>query len=170
MSVSKFKNPDTNIRYTKSLFLEESYTDRSNVLYTLKDNDHDGYVSLYRKYLEEADLTELSFARKYFDGWEHWQMVCNATWFKPFISRWREELELQIRSEALKRLIETSKDSESRNSYDATKFLLQGGWRPAKGKDPVGRPSKDAIRQKAEELFQDQKSVNDDYLRIKGIN
>jgi hypothetical protein len=152
------------------LFLEESYEDRSNVLYTLKDNDYDGYISLYRKYLEEADLTEIQFARKYFDGWEHWQMVANASWFKPYISRWREELELEVRSNALRSIVETAKDSSSRNAYEANKFLLQGHWKPGKGKSDVGRPSKDAIKAKAEELFNNQTETSQDLLRLKELN
>src|SRR5574343_871757 len=166
-----FRQPVSNARFTKSLFLEESYTDRTYVLYTLKDTDHEGYISLYRKYLEEEDPTEIVFARKYFDGWEHWTMVAESTWFKPYIARWREELELQIRAKALRSLLETSRDTSSKYHYEANKFLLQGLYKPAKGgsKDKVGRPSKEAIQRKAEELFQADRASEEDLLRLKGL-
>lgn len=163
--MSKFRNPVNNARYTKSLFLEESYDDRSTVLYTLKDSDHDGYPSLYRKYLEMGDLTEIEFARAYFEGWEHWQMVCSGPWFKPFIARWRQELELTTRAKALQEVQRVAADSSHKSSYEANKYLLSGNWKGGdKGK--VGRPSKDEIKRQAQELFLSKNETEDDYKRM----
>ena len=161
---NKFRSPINNSRYTKGLFLEESYEDRSTVLYTLKDVDHDGYPSLYRKYLEMADLTEIEFARAYFDGWEHWQMVCAAPWFKPFITRWRKELELTLRARALNAVKAVADNPDHKSSYDANKYLLSGNWKTEK--DKVGRPSKDEIKRQANELFISQNDTQADLTRI----
>lgn len=161
-----FRNPVNNSRYTKALFLEESYDDRSTVLYTLKDVDHDGYPSLYRKYLEMGDLTEITFARQYFDGWEHWQMVCDSAWFKPFITRWRRELELQIRSRALSEVLAVARNPEHKSSYEANKWLLGGYWRDPADKAPQGRPSKEEIKRQANELFLSKNDTTEDLKRI----
>lgn len=165
MPDSKFRS-STNQRLTKSLFLEESYMDQSSVLYTLKDQDHNGFPSLYRLYMEMSDPTELEFARAYFDGWEHWLMIANASWFKPYIAKWREELDVQIRANALKSIRNVASDGFHKQSYEANKFLLLGGWKPQQGKDKVGRPSKEAIKSEAERLFENEKSINEDYKRI----
>jgi hypothetical protein len=163
---NRFKSSN-GVRYTKGLFLEESYEDRSSVLYTLKNEDHEGYASLYRRYMDFRDPTEVKFANAYFDGWEHWQMICNSSWFKPYIKRWREELELHIRAEALSNILATSKDTDSKFFYEANKFILSGNWKPKPDKDAVGRPSKESIREKAEELFMSAQQTDEDYKRLK---
>lgn len=161
-----------NQRLTKSLFFEES-EDKSLVVYTLKDSDHTVgdvvYPSLYRLYMESDDLTEYSFAVAHLDGWEHWQMLCNCTWFKPFHERWKKELEVRTLSKSLARL-RAEAASSSKNSYLANKFLVERGWLPKEEKSPVGRPTKDRIKQEADALFHSQKQINDDLERLKDLN
>ena len=154
---------------TKSLFLEESYEDRSCVIYTLKDKDHDGYESLYVLYMAANDPTEMKFARECFEGWEHWQMVANATWFKPFINRWRDELELRIRSKALANILEEASDRYSKVRYEANKYLLSSAWKPARDKDSVGRPSKEKIKEEAQKLFEIDQSILLDLERLNTV-
>ena len=162
--MSKFRSPVTNARYTRGLFLEESYEDQSAVLYSLRDNDHARFPSLYRKYLEMGDLTEINFARTYFEGWEHWQMICSCNWMKPYISRWRHELELQLKAKALTEIIAVANDPDHKSQYEANKFLLNGSWRDKTQK--VGRPSKEEIKRQANELFEDKFNTTDDLARI----
>lgn len=161
-----FREPSTNVRLTKSLFLEESYKDKTYVIYTLKDTDHNGYISLYRRYMDMADPYEINFANQYFDGWEHWQMVANATWFKPYISRWRKELNLQMKAEALARIREIAKDEGNKAAFAANKMLLEGAWESKEDKKTVGRPSKEAIREAANELFSAEQSYKEDLERL----
>jgi hypothetical protein len=160
-----FRSPVSNARLTQSLFLEQSYTDRSSVLYTLKDHDHEGYKSLYRLYLACNDPTEISFANTYFDGWEHWTRICELDWFKPYVTRWRNELELQIRSKALANILYVAKDEKHKSSYEANKFLLSGGWK-VKEEAKVGRPTKQKIREEAEAMFAQSQEAQDDFKRI----
>jgi hypothetical protein len=157
----KFRAANGN-RLLSSLFYEEAGEDKSHVLYTLKDYDHNGYPSLYRLYMEEGDIFEYSFANKYFEGWDHWQLVSNAGWFRPYITRWRHELELRIRSEALERLIEDAR-SGSRTSASSNRFLLEKGW---VDKNSKGRPSKEQIKAEAARLAQSREQVEADLLRI----
>lgn len=166
MEKNRFRDPRSNQRYTKSLFLEESYLDKSNVLYTLKDEDHLGYISLYKRYMEMADPYEIHFAEAYFDGWEHWQMVCSAAWFKPYITRWRKELNLKLRAEALAVIKEVANDPKHRGRLAAAKILLDGGWQDKEDTKAVGRPSKESIRKEADNLFNIEKEHKLDLQRI----
>ena len=156
---------------TKGLFFETNGSeDKTGVLYTLKDKDHEYegnlYKSLYLLYMEESDLTEFQFANKFLDGWSHWQMIVNATWFKEYIDRWRWELELKVKAEALKRLQNEAKES-SRNAYNANRFLVEGGWIPrGQAKDPVGRPTQERIKREAERINQLERDILDDHSRI----
>jgi hypothetical protein len=131
---------------TKALFLETSYGETEYHLYTLKDQDDQdrGLKSLYLLYMAEEDLTEYDFAQKHLGGWEHWQELAQAPWFKRYLNRWRRELELKIKATALKGIINIS-NAGGKESLSALKFLVEKGWieRP-EGKR--GRPTKEEIK------------------------
>jgi hypothetical protein len=145
------------------LFLELS-KNKDKALYTLKDFDYEGKRSLYLLYMAKADPTEYAFATEYFDGIEHWNTLCRRQWFSPHILRWREELDLKIKSEALRRLISDAK-SGSKSSHQANRFLLEKGWVPKDGK---GRPSKDQVQRAAKAIAEEDKTTKEDYLRVIG--
>ena len=161
---SPFRN-SVGQRYLKGLFYEELGIDKSSALYTLKDQDHKGFVSLYRLYMECGDLTEYRFAMKYLDGWEHWEMLSSSEWFSQYISRWRRELELRIRSEALATIISVARATEAPNSYYANKYLLEGSWKPA-GEKRAGRPTKVAIQQEAHRIASKAQQEASDLERV----
>lgn len=123
---------------TQSLFLEIGYSDYA--VYTLKEQDYEYrgkvYPSLKRLYLEEEDPTEYAFAEKHLLGWQHWKRLCENKQIMKHIEEWREELELKIRSQAI-RDMQNLCASESGN-YSAAKFLADRGWE----KRAAGRPSK----------------------------
>lgn len=163
---SKFRIPHNNSRLTKGLFWELVGADKTGVLYTLKDQDHEGYPSLYRLYMETDDPTEWDFAQKYMDGWEHWEMVSGSSWFQEHITRWRKELDLRMRSRALARIKAESKTG-SKEALAASRYLLEKGWIP-KDERTRGRPSKDEIKRRAEEEFKQLTKIDDDLERIRG--
>lgn len=122
---------------TQSLFLEIGY-DTDFAVYTFKEKDHEYkgkvYPSIKRLYLEHEDPPEYDFATTYFYSWNHWQRLCGNKIILKEISEWREELELKLRSQAIKDII----DNSAEGSYQASKWLADRGW----DKQAVGRPSK----------------------------
>jgi len=140
---------------TQSLFLEIGYTDYA--VYTLKEYDYPykgkHYPSLKKLYLAEEDPTEYAFAEKHLLGWQHWKRLCENKVLSKHIEEWREELELKIRSQAVRDMMNMCA-SESGN-YSAAKFLADRGWE----KRAAGRPSKAEkdkhlrIEEKIEEEF-----------------
>lgn len=167
-AVSKFTN-DVGARLTKGLFFEMTLADKSSVLYTLKSQDHRGFPSLYRLYMEEMDPTEYRFAVRHLESWDHWKQLTACTWFKPHVEGWREELSLKLASEALTRIMQEAQ-SERKESFAANKYLLEKGWTPKSSSSPVGRPSKEAIKQAARRMVEDNSRLTDDWNRIKGIH
>ena len=124
--------------YTQGLFLELGYN--KSAIFTLDNEDktYKGklYPSLKKLYLDEEDVTEFIFARKYLLGWEHWQrMVANKAIFHH-IDKWRYELTLQLRAAGIRSIIELTADDKS---FQAAKWLAEEGWSPKKR----GRPNKD---------------------------
>ena len=163
-----FKNSNGNM-LLKSLF-HETKAHGLKGIYTLKDKDHEFeghvYPSLYKLYMATEDLTEYEFACKYLDSWEQWVKLCETTWFKEYINRWRTELELKLKAQALRRLMEEARDG-GKNSYNANKFIVERGWVPKETEvSRRGRPSKQEIsRRAAEEVFSD-RQIEEDIKRL----
>lgn len=153
-------------RLTRKLFLEEAQGDNTYTLYTLKSEDKEGYPSLHRLYLEERDPTEYHFSMKYLDGPDHLVQLEKMHWFKPYISRWRLELDSKLRAEALSNIINVANDKTHKSSYEANKYLLSNGWKTKEEKTKVGRTSKEEIKRQAEELFSIDKETRDEYNRV----
>lgn len=154
------------IRYLKALFYETTGAEKDTVMYTLKDQDYLEYPSLYRLYMELEDWTEFTFASTYLDSWEHWEMLCQCNWFKPYILRWRKELELKIKARLLSVLVQDSSDTTSKTCTSSAKYLLDQGWAKEKNPQKRGRPSKDEIASEAHRLASTENRLTDDYNRI----
>ncbi len=139
-----FRNPNGGRRYLQGLFFETSL-DKETVLYTMKEQDHLGYPSLKRLYLESLDPTEYTFACSHLENWSHWVELTETSWFKPTVDEWRRELEVLLRSHSLKAILAIAEDNTNTNHYYANKYLLDGHWKPA-GSVKRGRPSKDEVK------------------------
>ena len=160
----KFKNAN-GLYYTKALFLEQAHTnqDRDLILYTLHDEDYKGYPSFYRLYMEVSDPTEYQFATQYLDGWGHWEDLCLCPWFKTYIERWRRELEVRIRSQALSRISSAASSSDNKSRIPANKYLLSGEWLP---KGRAGRPTKEMVQKETKRLAEVSRQIDEDLLRV----
>jgi len=130
---------------TQGLFLEVGYGEAA--VYTLKEQDHElngkRYLSLKRLYLETADPTEYEFATTYLLGWKHWLRLCENKALRAHIDEWRDELEIKLRSKAIKYILDSS--SGPMANVQASKWVADRGW-AVRG---AGRPSKaDVEREK----------------------
>ncbi len=163
---SKFRRSGTLV--TRGLFLENYTADRDNVIYTLKREDVGDYRSLYQLYLKEEDLVEYDFALKYFESWEHWQMVANASWMKEHIQKWREELMIKLKAMAVKEMIREA-TLGGKNAFQALKWVIDKGWIERAAGPGRGRPSKEQIKQAAIEAAFSDNQLQEDIKRL-GIN
>lgn len=159
-----FKNVN-GVWFLKELFYETALN-RDNAIYTTKDQDHlvgdKLYLSLYRLYMEENDPTEYLFSQNHLGGWAHWTQLSNSSFFIPFVTRWREELELRFRAEALRNIQKMSK-SAGREAFQASKYLVDANYLK---KSTKGRPSKQQIAEAATQMAEDEKRLKDDFDRL----
>jgi hypothetical protein len=159
----------------KALFYEMVPGQPETCVYTLKDEDHVvgdiTYPSLYRLYMEMEDIVEWEFAHKYLSGWAHWETLCESPFFKPYIKRWRKELELMLKTRFLKD-IELESKSSSKNAYYASKYLVEYLDKMYQENNPRGRPSKKEIAKELDKQVQSHTDIKDDWERIttKSIN
>lgn len=165
MPVSKYTNAMGN-PLLRELFYEMTMADKSQVLYTLKREDHEGYPSLYQLYMASvlADPMEYHFATTYLDGWSHWERLQESTWFKPYLEKWRREADVRQKAISLKQVLTVAK-SGSRESLAASKYLLEKGWvpKPLNGK---GRPSKEEVHAELQRQAEEDKSLQSDAERL----
>lgn len=151
-----------------ALFYEQSMSDKSQVVYTLKDRDHLGYPSLYRLYMETDDPTEYTFATAHLDGWAHWERLTECAWFKPYVASWRRELEVRFRARSLLNIRAVANDTSSKESYQANKFLVGQGWKEGGPQRRAGQPSKEEIKSAAHRIAQTEFQLSEDLERIQG--
>lgn len=163
--LNKFRSSNGQ-RLTNALFYELNKRNPEQVLYSLKRYDN-RFPSLYLKYMELEDQTEYLMATTYFEDYEHWTMLCESYFFKPYIIKWRHELDLKIRSQALAVIREEARDPDSKNRFTANKILIDRSWEnkaPAEVK--AGRPSKLDIANRVDEIIKNESSLEEDLRRI----
>lgn len=131
-SLSQLKGVNGKAR-TISLFYELSYADPSDALFTLKEQDIEAhgkhYLSLQALYLSMVpnDPTEYEFSQVVFGSWDIWQNISKCPGVKVYVERWRREVEVKVKSEAIKAIAEEMKTG-GRSSFSAAKLLLDKGW------------------------------------------
>lgn len=169
-----FKNAQ-GVYFTKALFYETSVDpEKTFVSYTLKQEDHHlGYPSLRRLYLETEDPTEYVFAQTHLGGYDHWKKFKDTEWFQEYITEWREELELRLKSKAYKAIMSEANDNLSKNKLAANKYIIETVRRIQQNKDlgertenPRGRPSASEVSAEAIRLAQEQSELEKDAERI----
>jgi len=155
---------------TKSLFWELS-PDKTYCKYSLKKYDYTPqgsditYPSLYRLYMEMEDLLEFEFANRYFDSYEHWELISKLSYMKEDVAQWRKEVELKVRARALRELRDLSITTEdSKVKVDLNKYLLNRGW--IDKTNTKGRPSKEEIKKELERVTAVEKELQEDFERI----
>ncbi len=119
---------------TQSLFLEFNYSEYAVFTFNDEDKQYKGntYPSLKKLFLECADPTEYKFATTHLLGWSHWQRLNENKALREHFDKWREELEVMLRSEALQDILQMT------DNFQARKWLADRGWE----KRGPGRPSK----------------------------
>lgn len=163
MDRPNFKNKN-GVYLIKELFYETA-TNKDNVLFTLKTEEYNGYPSLYRLYLEADDVTEYRFATEHLGGWEHWEIMAESPFLKPYVIKWRRELEIKQKSEALAKIVSTSKSS-TKEAFQAAKYVADNWNGPSPKR---GRPSKDEIKMRTNEILSDKRRVEEDFARLTAL-
>ena len=153
----------------RMLFWETAGTEgreQYDVLYTLKEEDFTDpdtgkfYKSARKMYIEIQDPTEYDFAMQLLGSWSHWKALCKVSWFKEHLNEWREELEIKLRSKAIKAMVSTAIHEGSKGTT-AAKYVASKGW-----EDNRGRPSKASVDKQARIQNRIHDEVDEDIERM----
>lgn len=147
----QLRTPQGKLR-TKSLFWELSYFEPQNVIFTLREDDLEKngktYTSIRKLYLSYCvtDPTEYTFAWAVFGSWDTWQQLSRSNYIKKEVDVWRREVEVKIKSEAIRSIANEMRDG-GRSSFGAAKLLLERGWLD----DKSASKAKEKLKAKEEE-------------------
>ena len=135
------------VMYTKGLFYEVS-TDPTTVIFTLKNDDHKGYRSLRKLYLEYCvdDPTEYNFAIAVFGDVAYWNKLKRSPILADYLPEWERTSTIERKSVAFSNLVgEVRKDG--RNAFQAAKYLIEEPWkgRTKAAKEEAAQTSRDAF-------------------------
>jgi len=129
--VSKFKGSNGKYK-TVSLFLEHDYKP-DVAIFTDKeeDLDYNGKVfpSAKRLFVGLGDPTGYMFSQEYLGGWKHWQTLLKSAVTRRYIEAWQEEVEVSLRAEAIRHVVDASK-SGGQSGTSAAKWLAEKGYAP----------------------------------------
>ena len=110
-------------------------------------------------YLESMDPTEYTAATKIVGNWDHWQALLKSPPIMEHINKWRDELEIKIRSESIKQAIKIAGGDKG---FQAAKWLADKGWEPK----VAGRPSKAKIAHETKVAVGLREELADDAKRV----
>lgn len=117
-------------KYRKGILFYEQHALNNDIdietIYSLDDKE--GYISLKDLYLEIADPTEYRFANTCFFNYEHFCKLMEHAYFKKFINRCRDELELKLRSDAVNNIKEEALTGKGATMITAAKYVIERGW------------------------------------------
>jgi hypothetical protein len=149
---------------TQSLFWEKRHT-KYPAPFTLKDKDHKGRISMYRKYMEIGDPTEYRTALALLGSWRHWQALTSSDWFAEFIERWRAELQTKFESDRFQQMLDLEVSHKGTPlGAKATTWLAE---RYAQEKKPKrGRPSNAEKAKHLKTISEEDKLLNEEAQRL----
>ena len=118
------------VRLVLSLFYEYRHLVKNDTaVYTLSNTDKevDGkvYPSLFRLYMETADITEGAFVEKYLYDWKQWELLQQNKILAPYIEMWRTELRKKVRSEMMGVVYRDALNPESKTATTSAKYILE---------------------------------------------
>lgn len=100
----------------------------------------------HKTFIELEDLTEYKPAMKLLGDWQEWERLKrDSKWFESHVILWKEELKIKLKSDAMQKIIELSKDTTA-TAGTAAKWLAESTWDKESGR---GRVSKAEQRRQA---------------------
>lgn len=133
---------DNGMWYTESLFHERSTGTARPIepVFSLYD-DRPGLINCRTTFVALKDPTGRKWALTYLGDWSHWVRLMRCSWFKEAYDQWVSELNLQLKSEAMSKIMEIMGGDNGAQALAAAKFIASEEYKKA-GR---GRPSKTEV-------------------------
>lgn len=106
-------------------------------IFSLYD-DKPGLVNCRTTFVNFKDPTGRKWALTYLGDWNHWTRLMRCKWFREAYDSWIMELNAQLKSEALSKVMEIMQGENSAQALAAAKYIASAEY----DKVGRGRPSK----------------------------
>ena len=151
---------------TLSLFKEtitaSSAANGYTPVYTLKDVDNKtGLPSFKRAFIQSEDPTGYTTAMELLGSWQHWVKLFENKTFRAELTVWQEELDVRLRSKAIKAIATTALTEGSKGTA-AARYIADGTY---KGR-ARGRPSKADVARETRIQSKLSAELAEDQLRV----
>jgi hypothetical protein len=120
----------------------------------------EGFIDAHQTFLDFKDPTGVLWAERYLGSVEHWNRLCEASWFDLELSQWRRELDQMLTAEAIQKVIEIAK-GDGAQALSAAKYLAEQGWVKTRG-----RPSKAEMSAELKKATKKMEEHEEDMARI----
>lgn len=158
---------------TNAVFIDPTtqveITNKYHKLFTQKDFDYKGCLSLKKLFVLFGDIMEYDFATNVIGSFEWWERLKKAPWISANIYKpARRELEIKIRAQAVGNIRRIASNSVSiSTAFNANKFLADRGWGESK-ETKRGRPSNEEIEGALKNITEEKAQLDLEAERILG--
>lgn len=158
----------TGKRYTSALFFDMAKFDPKDKwtilpVFTLFE-DKPGYINARKTFVELNDPTGYQWAIEYLGDYSHWELLMKTKWFSDAVQKWREELKIKQRAEAIQKIVAISQDPSDKQALTAAKYIAEQGWN--KDVSNRGRPSKAEVNGALKRAVEQATVEDEDMQRI----
>lgn len=166
---------DTNMAFRSTCLFKEFHQlgDKFEPIFTLKDYHRETIPSFKRLYVDICDPTEYRVAMELFGSWAHWKHMTERKWFQETLQSCREEVATKLKSQAMEQIKKDSVGAFSEATRLAANKLLASLEAPnapeeafKKAPAKVGRPTKEEIGRKLEDMAKEGGTIDEDFARI----
>lgn len=141
---------------------EKPIADRArDPVFSLYD-DRPGLVNARTTFVSLRDPTGRKWALTYLGDWNHWLRLMRCSWFREAVDTWLVELNAQLKSEAMTKIIEIMGSENGAQALQAAKYLAGEEY----NKSSRGRPSKAELEGEVKRAAKTIETEDEDLKRI----
>lgn len=130
-------------------------------IFSLYD-DRPGLINCRTTFVNLRDPTGRKWALTYLGDWNHWLRLMKCKWFREAYDTWITELNLQLKSEALSKVLEIMNGENAGQALAAAKYMASAEY----DKPGRGRPSKAEREGELKRAAQALEVEDEDMVRI----
>lgn len=125
-------------------------------------SEREGMICCRTTFVEIGDPTGYKWAMTYLGDLAHWDKLMAAPWFKEAYDKWKQELFMRLKAEAVEQIYRIAMTEGSKSQLPAARFLAEMD-KPAHGR---GRPSKEEIDAETKRAMKIVEAEDEDFERI----
>ncbi|AUR81822.1 hypothetical protein NVP1015O_08 [Vibrio phage 1.015.O._10N.222.51.E5] len=125
---------------TQALFYEYRHDCKGKTpYYNLSEFDKNGTVSMYQIFMQCP--SEYDAALVLVGSWKHWCRITETKWFKPYITKWRQDMDVRNNAIAQSTIFTKALNGDVQASKELTKGTSIRGENKSTGRKP--KPTRD---------------------------